>query len=165
MIFSLASSARSFLLYYVVFEFHFAGDHSYCSSAVKTTDRLQSKITTLRQIVRRQCVALHRLRKRHHVVEWRRPHTRQNEDLTLKIMVESLPKANQHIGRFFASQIRLCSRNKFGRRYQVSDKSFALSLYYASPLAYRMFSKLFCLPSVTMLRLWMRRMQYVSRPV
>ena len=45
-----------------------------------------------------------------------------------------------------------------GRRYATYDKNFALSLFYASPKAYRFCTKLFCLQNVTMLRLWLRRL-------
>ena len=55
--------------------------------------------------------------------------------------------------------VKAFKANNKGRRYATYDKNFALSLFYASPKAYRFCSKLFCLrPSVTMLRLWLRRL-------
>ena len=60
---------------------------------------------------------------------------------------------------FFRSQVQLHGRNKFGCRYAIQDENFALSLYYSSPKSYKLCSKLFCLPSVAMLRLWLRKLQ------
>lgn len=145
-------------IFSVKFVYIDSGDHSYCTAPLKTSRRLTTRVAALRQIVKRQRVTIHRLRKRQNYVGGQRSHAIPSVDQTVSNLINRLPKAKQHIGRFFASQIRLCSRSKFGRRYQVTDKSFGLSLYYASPRAYRMCSKLFCLPSVTMLRLWMRRM-------
>ena len=62
------------------------------------------------------------------------------------------------VAKFFTRQLQLHCRSKYGRRYAVQDKNFAISLYYASPKAYRLCSKMFCLPSVSMIRLWLRRM-------
>ncbi len=101
---------------------------------------------------------IHRLRKRQ-VAGKVRTTAARNLDFALKDITDRLPTSKQQIGRICASQIHLSCRNKFGRRYHLSDKSFALSLYYASPRAYRRCSKLFCLPNVTVLRLWMRRMR------
>lgn len=49
------------------------------------------------------------------------------------------------------------SKNKRGRRYTPTEKKFALAVYYQSPRAYRFLSKLFLLPSVSMLHLWLRK--------
>lgn len=49
------------------------------------------------------------------------------------------------------------SKNKRGRRYTPTEKKFALAVYYQSPRAYRFLSKLFMLPSVSMLHLWLRK--------
>ena len=48
------------------------------------------------------------------------------------------------LDKFIASQTKLSRRKKFGRRYTVSDRRFALSLYYASPKAYKLCAKLYC---------------------
>ena len=48
--------------------------------------------------------------------------------------------------KFFEAQINLHGTAKHGRRYTPENKSFALSLYHLSGTAYRLISKLFCLP-------------------
>jgi len=102
----------------------------------------------LKRLISRQRVTISRLRKK-----LRKPvttnHRRQSSTAS------AVPPGT--LGKFLASQARLSRRKKLGRRYTVSDKRFALSLFYASPKAYRLCSKMFYLPSVSMLRVWMRR--------
>ena len=42
------------------------------------------------------------------------------------------------VAKFFTRQLQLNSRSKYGCRYSVQDKNFPISLYYASPKAYRL---------------------------
>ena len=48
--------------------------------------------------------------------------------------------------KFLTTQIKLANRSSFGRRWSANDKSVALSIYHASPKAFRILSKLFILP-------------------
>jgi hypothetical protein len=112
------------------------------------------KVALLR-IINRQRVFIHRQRKRR-LSNKQFPVMRHLEQLIAAI-VKEIPPAKKQLAKFLTSQLRLLTRRKNGRRYTVTDKSFALSLYYSSPQAYRMCCKLFCLPSVSMLRLWMSK--------
>lgn len=58
---------------------------------------------------------------------------------------------------FFESQMKLGTICKKGRRYSDAERKFALALYYQSPRAYKFLSKLFRLPCVGMLHLWLRK--------
>lgn len=127
-------------------------DHAYCKI---DHERKQLPLTprkkALQKIIACQRVNICRLRKR---LTFRASRKQVFNSATV-----SDERLNKHpMMRFFMSQITLHTRNKYGRRYAVQDKNFALSLYYASPKAYRLCSKMFCLPSVSMLRLWLRRM-------
>ncbi|GFO33328.1 THAP domain-containing protein 9 [Plakobranchus ocellatus] len=53
---------------------------------------------------------------------------------------------------FVMTQVRMASKSNYGLRWSCTDKNLALSLYHASPKIYILFSKLFCLPSVSTLR-------------
>lgn len=53
---------------------------------------------------------------------------------------------------FISSQVKFSGVSKFGRRWSIKDKNFALRLYASSPKAYRSLSKYFHFPSVTTLR-------------
>ncbi|GBN29236.1 hypothetical protein AVEN_151169-1 [Araneus ventricosus] len=56
------------------------------------------------------------------------------------------------IYNFIKSQIQQTSVAKKGRRYSLQDKNLALQLYLASPKAYGLVRKYFCLPSKKTLR-------------
>ena len=54
---------------------------------------------------------------------------------------------------FTETQIRMSQRKKQGHRWAIKDKMLALFIFYHSRKAYRLLSKLFCLPSkLTLLR-------------
>ena len=57
-----------------------------------------------------------------------------------------------HALDFFATQLHVAQRKNKGKRWNAKDKSLALSLYHASPKAYTLLQKLFCLPSIRTLR-------------
>jgi len=110
------------------------------------------------KVIRRQRVMLCRLRKQQLTSK---PATRTSfaRWRTTNRVVSADDNMLRHpFIKFVTSQLKLFKRNNKGRRYTTYDKNFALSLFYASPKAYRFCSKLFCLPSVTMLRLWLRRL-------
>ena len=48
---------------------------------------------------------------------------------------------------FIETQIRMSQRSKHGKRWTIKDKTLALSIFYHSRKAYRLLSKIFCLPS------------------
>ncbi|KAF0703888.1 Uncharacterized protein FWK35_00025208, partial [Aphis craccivora] len=50
------------------------------------------------------------------------------------------------------------------RRYEETEKSFALGLYYHSPVAYRFMKNFLCLPDVRSLRRWLEGLD-VSRGI
>lgn len=60
--------------------------------------------------------------------------------------------------RFVKTQIKMSSTSAHGRRWSAHDKSVALSIFHASPKAYRILSKLFCLPSVQTLKKCVRNL-------
>jgi hypothetical protein len=117
--------------------------------------RLTPRKVALRRVINRQRVFINQLRKRRlsnkHLL------VRRSVDQLFAAIVKEIPPAHKHLAKFLTSQLRLCTRGKYGRRYTVTDKSLALSLYYSSPQAYRMCCRLLCLPSVSMLRLWMSK--------
>ena len=59
--------------------------------------------------------------------------------------------------QFLSTQLHLVLQKRQGRRWRPSDKAFALSLFHASPKAYRILKQLFLLPSVSTLRRTMRK--------
>ena len=61
--------------------------------------------------------------------------------------------------QFLCNQLRLVDQKQQGRRWKDSDKEFALSLYHASPKAYRILKQLFLLPSISTLRRIMRKIK------
>ena len=137
-------------------------EHNY---AVKTPDaaccrRISQPSTprkkALRRVISRQRVTITRLRQK-----LRKPSTsgRRHPGHASALQDSRVPLP---LRNFIKSQLHLSKRNKFGRRYTVYDRRFALSLFYTSPKAYRLCSKLFCLPSVSMLRVWMQRVLLTS---
>jgi hypothetical protein len=56
--------------------------------------------------------------------------------------------------KFVEVQLDLNAKTSKGRRYSEDTKAFALSLYHVSGKAYRLLSKLFCLPSKRSLLRW-----------
>jgi len=123
-----------------------AGDHNYARSVKDEKQVLSPRKKALKRVITSQRVTLHRLRKK------LRSSRNCNRDKSAVSGVNRNPAV-----RFFESQLKHYSRNKCGRRYPNHDKNFALSLYYASPKAYKLCSKMFCLPSISLLRLWLRR--------
>lgn len=64
-----------------------------------------------------------------------------------------------HIVKFIESQIDLHSKKSSkGHRYSTDMKAFAITLYHLSGKAYKMISKLFCLPSKSALLRWVSRL-------
>ena len=53
---------------------------------------------------------------------------------------------------FVLSQIKMTTSLKHGRRWTPKLKSLAISLFHSSPRTYRLFRKIFCLPSVSTLK-------------
>lgn len=58
---------------------------------------------------------------------------------------------------FIETQIRMSQRKKQGHRWAIKDKMLALSIFYHSRKAYRLLSKLFCLPSKSTLLRTLRK--------
>jgi hypothetical protein len=136
------------LLYVLLSGIH---DHSYAKSSSAGLMRPTPRKVALLRIINRQRVFIHRQRKRR-LSNKQFPVLRNVEQLIAAI-VKKIPPAKKHLATFLTSQLRLLTRRKNGHRYTVTDKSFALLLYCSSPQAYTMCCKLFCLPSVSMLRL------------
>ena len=59
---------------------------------------------------------------------------------------------------FLKNQLKLSGVARKGRRYPLSQRYFALSLYFKSPRCYRFLSKIFALPSTRMIRYWLQEM-------
>lgn len=137
--------------------FFASADHNYAQkfSFNKECQRLSVSLTPrkkwLKTLCNRQRVTITRLRQRLEKHKSGNKPTRQVPNATCKPLQQ-----------FIKSQIKLSQTSKFGRRYNVSDKRFALSLFYASPKAYKVCSKLFCLPSVSMLKVWLRRISLTT---
>ena len=66
------------------------------------------------------------------------------------------------VANFIETQLNLHTGPKNGKRYSEEAKVFALSLYHVSGKAYRLLSKLFCLPSKSSLLRWVS--QLPSKP-
>ena len=62
---------------------------------------------------------------------------------------------------FFESQVYMSNRSEKGRRYTHQDKAFALTVYRTSPKCYRLLQNTFALPSVSILRKTMRKINIV----
>ena len=60
---------------------------------------------------------------------------------------------------FVVSQMRCTQRARTGRRWTVKDKSLSLSLLHSSPKTYRLWKKIFTLPSIKTLKNVMKRIQ------
>jgi len=69
---------------------------------------------------------------------------------------------NKVCSQFIRSQYRLMMKPKKGRRYENSDKEFALALYYCSTKSYVLLQKFFCLPSMNSLRSWLNNLHVTS---
>ena len=86
----------------------------------------------------------------------KKQHKNQQKKEALQTLEKLLPA---HIVRFIGTQINLHSKKSpKGHRYNSETKAFALTLYHLSGKAYRMISKLFCLPSKSALLKWVRRL-------
>ena len=59
----------------------------------------------------------------------------------------ALSELPNNLGNFITSQLKLHGEKKQGGRYSPELKSLAISIYHASGKAYRLFSKLFILPT------------------
>ncbi len=60
---------------------------------------------------------------------------------------------------FFKSQMKLSQTKAKGRRYTSNDKVFALNLSFTSPVAYRLLSHIFILPSKSVISQWQNMCQ------
>ena len=80
---------------------------------------------------------------------WRATHNKNiSEKKKINILVTQLKKyLPSETVSFIERQILLQKTLKIGRRYAVSDKMLALSIFYQSRKAYRLLSKLLALPS------------------
>lgn len=83
-------------------------------------------------------------------------HKKIKRKLVLKHISDILPKSCL---TFVLSQIREVSKKARGRRWNEHDIQVALSLFHASPKAYRLLKTVFLLPSISTLR---KTMQKVS---
>lgn len=106
----------------------------------------------LRTIILRQRVKICRLRKK--VVDLRS----SNQQPKLSVFANVDSPNNKQLSDFFARQMRLSARKKFGRRFSPIDKSFALSLYFSGPKAYSLCQRLFVLPSKRTLQIWLAKL-------
>ena len=89
---------------------------------------------------------------------WRKE---KKKKLTFKAEVDSLvlqlkKYLPQDTVNFIERQIILQHSAKTGRRYAISDKMLALSVFYQSQKAYKLLSKLFALPSKRTLQKYMQ---------
>lgn len=61
--------------------------------------------------------------------------------------------------RFFKQQIKIAQKSPYGRRWSAHDKSIALSLFHASPKAYKLLSELFIMPTTETLNKAVRNLE------
>ena len=96
---------------------------------------------------------IHRLKKR---INMKKQSNTYSTKQALKVLETVLPV---HILKFIESQIGLHScKSPHGHRYSGQTKSFALSLYHLSGKSYKLLSKLFRLPSKSILKKWMSKL-------
>ena len=114
---------------------------SSCQTSSSLSNHTPRKIR-LRKTINRKDQQIYRLKNRINLKKQHKNHTKKE---ALKILKKVLPA---HIIRFIESQIDLHSKKSpKGHRYNSETKAFALTLYHLSGKAYKMISKLFCLPS------------------
>ncbi|KAK7497615.1 hypothetical protein BaRGS_00011255 [Batillaria attramentaria] len=82
--------------------------------------------------------------------------TAPRKEQVLNDLSHFLPQASCE---FIASQLREIEKKKRGRRWSDKDKAIALSLFHASPKAYRILKAIFVLPSVSLLRKTIQKVQ------
>ena len=61
---------------------------------------------------------------------------------------------------FFELQISQAKKRSKGRRYEIQDKVFAISLYYQSPKAYRFLQRIFILPCKRTISRWLEEVEF-----
>jgi hypothetical protein len=75
-----------------------------------------------------------------------------------KLLAKSAKLLTKEGQQFFAAQLHLATKRARGRRYSNSMKSFALSMFYKGPKAYKFLSSIFALPSKSSLDVWLQGM-------
>lgn len=76
-------------------------------------------------------------------------------------LLKKLPGITTYSLAFINCQIEMAKRKKQGFRYQEDMKSLALDIYFHSSKCYRMLSKMFKLPSVRSLQIWLKNVEMV----
>ncbi|KAE9527913.1 hypothetical protein AGLY_012737 [Aphis glycines] len=75
---------------------------------------------------------------------------------TLSDELTGIKKLNRSlINNMLGSVIQKEATDKKGQRYEETEKSFALGLYYHSPATYRFMKSFLCLPDIRSLRRWL----------
>ena len=115
--------------------------NSCCSQTSKLLSADTPRRQKLRKIINTQKQKAKRLR---HKLKLKKKNRSIPSEEAIKILETMLPPK---VVTFVESQIDLNSKKKNGHRYTNETKAFALSLYHLSGKAYKMISKLFCLPS------------------
>lgn len=114
----------------------------------KENSKLKLALQKYRQKLKNKSSVICKLKQQNQLL---RKKVRRHQNLT--------PKATSGVStvcdQFIQSQYRLASGHKKGRRYNNNDKEFALALYYSSTKSYSLLQTLFCLPSISSLRLWL----------
>ncbi len=80
-------------------------------------------------------------------------------DIRIKTIGDIVNQASQYLDsqtlQFFATQLRVASVHKKGRRWTVEDKALFISLHYQSPKAYRCLNSIFILPTERTITRWL----------
>ena len=124
----------------------------YCQTNASISSNTPRK-KRMRQTINRKNQQIHRLRKR---INTKKQCKSASQKDALQILKSFLPV---HTVKFIESQIHLHSkRSQHGHRYTSEMKAFALTVYHLSGKAYRMISKIFCMPSKSALLKWASRL-------
>jgi hypothetical protein len=94
-------------------------DHSYSKNPRKCQLELTPRKVAMKKVIKRQKTTIYRLRRRRcQFCKRKQPHVAaKNVDHLMSAITAQLSASHKHLAEFVGSQIRLCSRHKYGRRY------------------------------------------------
>ena len=134
---------------------------SNASEANELRKKMPKKSASMHELKRKnQCLRTRLSRMKRKLITKSRHQTRCDK---LKEAIKSVSAVLTGSARdFFITQIKMSSRNKYGYRWSDEDKAFALTVYHASPKCYRLLAKRFALPSVSLLRRTMAKINITN---
>ena len=120
-----------------------------CPDAVPSSGSSQQEVILKRKL-KASRNRLYRKKKSQDKTAKKKPSIEERKTAVLKeLSALSLPQCSVD---FIESQLRVVDKKKKAVRWTEKDKTTALSIYHASPKAYRILKTIFCLPSVRTMR-------------